>query len=769
MTCLMRPHAHWLRGLLSAIASTSLLICSFAARAQTEPVIVEAESGNVSPGIYATGTLDGATYITIINDSPNFAPPTTAAGAVIYNVTFPSAGNYELYARFRVGPGGGSDDSFFVGNGFGDKVATAGPWTLLNQVDQGGYTLPVDTVRNGGAAATNVFKWFKITGFAGPAVWTVADGNLTQQFSVAGRETGNFIDKFAFGRQGSFYTVNDLDTGGPATGTPPPPDPPPFTRSGPPLATGQDKFLGSAHSPANSLNFGAYWNQVTPENGGKWSSVEGTRDVYNFAEARAAYNQARSNGHMFKWHVLFWGNQQPAWVESLSTTQQLEEIHEWLAAIAREFPDLEEIEVVNEPLHDPPRGPGNGNYIEALGGDGVTGWDWIINAFTLARQYFPNAKLWLNDFSITNDGNATTTYLQIIGLLQERGLIDAIGVQGHAFSTTGPMSTHTANIARLAQTGLPIYVTELDIDGNDDPVQLASYQRIFPAFWEDPNIKGITMWGYTRNGHWRRGAGAWLMYENGAERPALQWLVRYVENKLAVVTAGQTFSISESAANGTAAGTVVATDTDAGTTFSGWQIEGGTGASVFAIDAASGALSVVDDAALDFETTTSYSVDVSVFDGYRRSLPASVAIDVTNENDNTPVIATPQNFQIDGGVRNVVGKAAANDADDTNQPGFTTLQNWQLIGGTGAALFAIQPASGAIRVAKPTGIDFRKSSYTLVTTVGDGANTSEPASITVAIPQQLNMCLLIVDVKVPKKLAPLLLQLGASLGSCRAR
>ena len=113
MTCLMRPDTHWLRGLLPAIASTSLFICSFAAQAQTEPVIIEAESGNVSPSIYATGTLDGATYITIINDSPNFAPPTTAAGAVIYTVTFPAAGNYELYARFRVGPGGGSDDSFF--------------------------------------------------------------------------------------------------------------------------------------------------------------------------------------------------------------------------------------------------------------------------------------------------------------------------------------------------------------------------------------------------------------------------------------------------------------------------------------------------------------------------------------------------------------------------------------------------------------------------------------------------------------------------------
>jgi endo-1,4-beta-xylanase len=766
MTRLIRSHVRWLRALLPAAA----LALSCAADAQTEPVIIEAESGNVSPTIYNTGDLEGATYITIIADSPGFAPPTVAEGAVIYNVTFPSAGAYELYARFRVGPGGGSDDSFFIGNGFGDRFASNGPWQLINQVDGGGYTAPADTVRNGGPATTNVFKWFKITGFAGPAVWTVPEGALTQQLSFAGRETGNFIDKFAFGRAGSFYTVNDLDTGGPATGTPPPPDPPPFTRSGPPLGTGHEpKFLGSAHSPQNSLNFGAYWNQVTPENGGKWATVESTRDVYNFTEVRAAYNQARSNGQVFKWHVLFWGNQQPLWIESLSTAEQLEEIREWLAAIAAEFPDLEQIEVVNEPLHDPPRGPSNGNYIEALGGDGATGWDWIINAFTLARQYFPNAKLMLNDFSITNDGNATTTYLQIIRLLQERGLIDLIGVQGHAFSTTGPMSTHTANIARLAETGLPIYVTELDIDGNDDPVQLASYQRIFPTFWENPAIKGVTMWGYTRNGHWRRAQGAWLMYQNGAERPALQWLVSYMENELPVITAGQRFTIGEDAENGAAVGVVAATDSDVGQTLSAWQIDGGSGAGVFAIDAASGAISVVDAAALDFEATTSYTLTVSVYDGFRRSAGANVAIHVDNVNDNPPVVTAGQNFRIDGGVRNVVGLIAASDADEANEPGFTQLQDWTIVSGDPARAFDIDEGNGALRVARPTAIDFRRSSYTLAVNVGDGDNTSATQSLTVSIPDRVTVCLLIVELQVPKKAAPPLLKAGASLGRCRAK
>ena len=109
---------------------------------------------------------------------------------------------------------------------------------------------------------------------------------------------------------------------------PAPPDPPPFTRTGPPLATGESKFLGSAHSPGNaSLNFGAYWNQVTPENGGKWGTrsrsrrsaprtraIRRCRHPRSISPRHAGYDQARANGHVFKWHVLFWGNQQPGWI-----------------------------------------------------------------------------------------------------------------------------------------------------------------------------------------------------------------------------------------------------------------------------------------------------------------------------------------------------------------------------------------------------------------------------------------------------------------------
>ncbi|RPD88222.1 endo-1,4-beta-xylanase [Luteimonas sp. 100069] len=298
-----------------------------------------------------------------------------------------------------------------------------------------------------------------------------------------------------------------------------------------PLATGRPKFLGGAHSPPQAEDFADYWNKVTPENGGKWGEVEAERDVMNWDQLDAAWRVARDNGFPFQMHVMVWGNQQPEWIETLAPEEQRAEIEEWFAAVAERYPGIDIVEVVNEPLNDPPSkdDEGGGNYIAALGGDGDSGWDWILESFRMARRHFPDSKLMLNDYSVTNSEDATRRYIEIVRLLQAENLLDLIGVQGHAFSTTEEtsMDVHRANLDALGATGLPVHVTEFDIDGLDDAVQLASYQRVFPVFWEHPAVTGMTLWGF-RRGLWRDNQGAYLIREDGSERPALEWLRGYV-------------------------------------------------------------------------------------------------------------------------------------------------------------------------------------------------------------------------------------------------
>ena len=296
--------------------------------------------------------------------------------------------------------------------------------------------------------------------------------------------------------------------------------PPPSTT---PLADGHAKFLGNIYSPSQIENFQYYWTQITPENAGKWGSVEATRDVMDWSAMDAAYAFAQTHDLPIRYHVLVWGNQQPGWIDDLSPAEQLAEIEEWFAAVAARYADLEYVEVVNEPMNAPP------SYTAALGGNGSTGWDWVVEAFSFARQYFPNSKLMINEYGIISARKGTLrTYKNLVALLQGQGLIDGIGVQGHAFSTDWQAaSVMVANLDELASLGLPIQITEMDVDGPTDDEQLAEYQRIFPPFWEHPAVEGITLWGW-KPGMWRTAEGAYIVHSNGEERPATPWLRQYL-------------------------------------------------------------------------------------------------------------------------------------------------------------------------------------------------------------------------------------------------
>ncbi len=191
-----------------------------------------------------------------------------------------------------------------------------------------------------------------------------------------------------------------------------------------------------------------------------------------------AYNMAKRNNMKFQFHVLIWGAQQPTWIRTLAPVDQLAAIKNWFAAVAQRYADIDLLEVANEtlPNHNQPdnRKSDSGNYIKTLGGAGSTGWDWVLEAFRLARQYFPNTKLIINDYGITTRSSATNQYLKIIHLLQKENPIDGIDLQEHAFETaSAPLSVHSANLEALAATGLPIYITELDIHGPTDAQQLA--------------------------------------------------------------------------------------------------------------------------------------------------------------------------------------------------------------------------------------------------------------------------------------------------------
>jgi endo-1,4-beta-xylanase len=213
-------------------------------------------------------------------------------------------------------------------------------------------------------------------------------------------------------------------------------------------------------------------------------------------------------------------------MDNLSQAEQLEEITEWLDSAAARYPDVQMIDVINEayPSHKPPP------FKNALGGDGTTGFDWMIKIFKMARDRWPNAVLIYNDYNtIEWNGEVDWQVKMATAMKKNNSEMDAIGVQAHDAWKVAT-STVKNNIDRLAAIGYPIFVTEYDIGESNDARQKQIMEEQFTMFWNHPKIVGITYWGYIVGRTWRTGTG--LLNDGGAERPALTWLVNYVKGHL---------------------------------------------------------------------------------------------------------------------------------------------------------------------------------------------------------------------------------------------
>jgi endo-1,4-beta-xylanase len=280
------------------------------------------------------------------------------------------------------------------------------------------------------------------------------------------------------------------------------------------------KFAGNISTRgAVRAGFETYWDQFTPENEGKWGLVQRAQDTFNWAALDREYAFAQSNNIIFKQHNFIWGSQQPSWVNNGNAEVA---VQAWMNAFCQRYPNTRLIDVVNEPPpHTTPA------YINGMGGTGTSGYDWIVNAFKWARAACPNAILILNDFNNIELAGDNARTIDIVNRIKAAGApIDAVGAQGHGAANVA-VATVKGFIDRITQqTGLPVYITEYDINVADDTQQMTIMRDQFTMFWEDPNVRGITFWGYIVGSTWRPNTG--LQQTSGTMRPAMAWLMTFL-------------------------------------------------------------------------------------------------------------------------------------------------------------------------------------------------------------------------------------------------
>ena len=299
------------------------------------------------------------------------------------------------------------------------------------------------------------------------------------------------------------------------------------------LSTNPNKFLGNI-TTYGSVDAGggvpAYyklWNQITCENESKWSSVEGNRGSFNWGCDRA-FNYAKQHNFTYKFHALVWGAQYPGWLENLAPAERFAAMTNWFDHAKDQYDVLPMIDVVNEAVGT--HQPGNPMMKETLGGGGKTGYDWLIKAFEMAYERWPDAILIYNDYnSIRWDLN---NYITLVQTLRDAGApIDAYGNQSHELSDISESELKSALKSQQDALKMPMFVTELDIDIANDTQQKNQYKKVLPNMWELPYCAGVTLWGYVVGHTWVSNSG--LYKEDGEERPAMTWIKEYMQTDAA--------------------------------------------------------------------------------------------------------------------------------------------------------------------------------------------------------------------------------------------
>ncbi len=313
------------------------------------------------------------------------------------------------------------------------------------------------------------------------------------------------------------------------------------------------------------------FNAIAPENALKWEKVHprsGTNG-YNFAPADAYVAFGEKHHMLIVGHTLAWHSQTPPWVFRDDSGRQLQgtnaedrqilldRLHEHIQTVVGHYKGRIKIwDVVNEALNDS-SSLSDTNMLRANSPwVRILGTEFIVKAFQWAHEADPDCILRYNDYSIENEPKRKRLIV-LIKMLQEQHVpVMAIGSQTHANLIWPSEKLEDEALTDIAKLGLPIHVTEMDVDGSQrgqrnqsaDVAQNAQaggggvvdsadqkladqYASLFRVFMKHrKDIKLVTLWGVTDKDSWRRFGNPLLFDGEWHPKAAFDSVVKEAKN-----------------------------------------------------------------------------------------------------------------------------------------------------------------------------------------------------------------------------------------------
>lgn len=279
-------------------------------------------------------------------------------------------------------------------------------------------------------------------------------------------------------------------------------------------------LAGAQYSDVAAREF----NYLTAEYEMKWDYMEPAPGTGNFGAGDAIVDYAMAQGMRVKGHTLIWHGATPSWVNGLSPADLRTAFRQHITRVAGHFRGrVDAWDVVNEAVADDGSGLRNTVFRQRLGDS------YIADAFRLARQADPGARLFYNDYGGEGLNAKADRIYELVRDLQAAGVpIDGVGLQMHISANNRPSDASiAANMRRLAALGLVVHISEMDVRISTVgapaarlEAQRTTYRDVVRLCVVEPRCEAVTFWGFTDAHSWIRGDAPLLFDAQYRRKPA---------------------------------------------------------------------------------------------------------------------------------------------------------------------------------------------------------------------------------------------------------
>jgi endo-1,4-beta-xylanase len=147
--------------------------------------------------------------------------------------------------------------------------------------------------------------------------------------------------------------------------------------------------------------------------------------------------------------------------------------------------------------------------------------DLVEEVFRLAHDIAPDVPLYVNDYAILNNGglnkNSIEFYHNWIKEMQGKNVpLGGIGFQGHFGAGLTPPQRVMDILGGFSKYGLPLQITEFDVETYDEEAQAAYTRDILMAAFSEPALNAFIVWGWWEGDHWKKPAA--MLREDWSEK-----------------------------------------------------------------------------------------------------------------------------------------------------------------------------------------------------------------------------------------------------------